>query len=65
MGFGFSVACTVLGAMGPATLHWWLMRRDNERREEEWRRNDEVRAEYSAEELSDLGEHSPSFRYSL
>ncbi|CAK4033748.1 mfs nicotinic acid transporter [Lecanosticta acicola] len=32
LGFGFSVGCTILGAMVPATLHWWLLRRANRKK---------------------------------
>lgn len=63
LGFGFSVGCTVLGAMIPATIHWWLMRKENARRgriEEV-----QVRQQYSDRELSDMGEDSPLFRYTL
>jgi hypothetical protein len=62
LGFGFSVGCTVLGAMVPATLHWFLLRGDNLRRE---KLGDEKTCEYTSQELSDLGELSPAFRYSL
>ncbi|EMC93930.1 hypothetical protein BAUCODRAFT_124680 [Baudoinia panamericana UAMH 10762] len=63
LGFGFSVGCTVLGAMIPATLHWWLLRRTNAQRD----RTDaeSVKATHTPQELSELGENSPLFRFSL
>lgn len=63
LGFGFSVGATVLGAMIPATVHWWLMRRENERREAVGA--DEVAERYTPEELGEMGEDSPLFRYTL
>jgi hypothetical protein len=33
LGFGFSVGATILGAVISATIHWWLMRRDNKQRD--------------------------------
>lgn len=62
LGFGFSVGCTILGAVVPATLHWWLLRRDNVRK---GRLSEEEVGSYTAEELSDMGELSPVFRYLL
>jgi MFS family permease len=63
LGFGFSVGATVLGAMIPATVHWWLMRRDN-------RRKDAVGVEeatmaYTPQQLSAMEEYSPLYRYTL
>lgn len=63
LGFGFSVACTVLGAMIPATIHWFLMKRENARRREVG--EVQVRQQYSDRELSDMGEDSLLFRYTL
>ncbi|KAF2001582.1 MFS general substrate transporter [Amniculicola lignicola CBS 123094] len=63
LGFGFSVGTTVLGAMIPATVHWWLMRRENAKKE----RLDiaEVQHQYIPAELGEMGEDSPLFRYTL
>ncbi|CAK7237470.1 hypothetical protein SBRCBS47491_009986 [Sporothrix bragantina] len=63
LGFGFSVGATVLGAMIPATIHWWLMRRENARRAT--LDVDAVQAQYTPAELSEMGENSPLFRYTL
>ncbi|KAI0378181.1 major facilitator superfamily domain-containing protein [Hypomontagnella monticulosa] len=63
LGFGFSVGATVLGAMIPATIHWWLMRRDNAKRDQ--MAIAEVHEQYTQEELSEMGENSPLFRYTL
>lgn len=63
LGFGFSVACTVIGAMIPATIHWWLMKRENARRRKVGEL--QVRQQYSDGELSDMEEHSPLFKYTL
>lgn len=62
LGFGFSVGCTVLGAMVPATLHWFLLRRDNERKAQLY---EEGGRKHTPQELSDMGELSPVFRYAL
>ncbi|KAL3460935.1 major facilitator superfamily domain-containing protein [Aspergillus heterothallicus] len=63
LGFGFSVGATVLGAMVPATVHWWLMRRENKRREGVDVAG--VQARYTTEELGEMGERSPLFRFTL
>ena len=63
LGFGFSVGATVLGAMIPATLHWWLLKRENRRRDGMDR--DQVLAKYTTEQLSKMEEYSPLFRYVL
>ena len=63
LGFGFSVGATVLGAMVPATVHWWLMRRENRRRE--GADLQEVKGKYTPEELGEMGEGSPLFRFTL
>lgn len=63
LGFGFSVGATILGGMLPATVHWWLLRRDNKRREAMDR--DRVLAEHTPEQLSKMEEYSPLFRYIL
>ncbi|KAJ5272917.1 Major facilitator superfamily domain general substrate transporter [Penicillium angulare] len=63
LGFGFSVGATVLGAMIPATVHWYLMRKENKRRDA----LDIVETEgkYTADELAEMGEDSPLFRFTL
>ncbi|KAH7308437.1 major facilitator superfamily domain-containing protein [Stachybotrys elegans] len=63
LGFGFSVCATVLGAMIPATIHWWLMRRENKKREV--LDADRMLAEHTADELSSMEEYSPLYRYTL
>lgn len=57
LGFGLSVGATVLGAMIPATVHWILLRRENQRR-------DRVDA-YSPEKLGEMNEESLHFRFTL
>lgn len=63
LGFGFSVGATVLGAMVPATVHWFFMRKYNLRRDS--MNPAEVQATYTAAELADMGENSPLFRFTL
>jgi hypothetical protein len=63
LGFGFSVGATVLGAMIPATVHWYLLRRENNHRDG----IDviQVHEKYTSAELGEMGEDSPLFRYAL
>lgn len=61
LGFGVSVGATVLGAMVPATIHWWLLRRENARRARLC--VDEVESMYTRAQLADMGEDSPLFRF--
>ncbi|KAK9777599.1 putative Major facilitator superfamily (MFS) profile domain-containing protein [Seiridium cardinale] len=63
LGFGFSVGATVLGAMIPATVHWWLMGRENRKRDA--MDQTQVMASYTPEELSEMAENSPMFRFTL
>ena len=63
LGFGFSVGATVLGAMIPATIHWWLMRKENRRRDT--LDVDTVQSQHTPLELSEMGENSPLFRFTL
>lgn len=63
LGFGFSVGATVLGAMIPATIHWWLMRRENRKRDA--MDQIQVAASYTPEKLGEMGEQSPLFRFTL
>ncbi len=63
LGFGFSIGATVLGAMIPATIHWWLMRRANRQRDAIDPMA--VQAQYTPAELGEMGEDSPLFRYTL
>lgn len=63
LGFGFSVGATVLGAMIPATVHWYLMRKENKRRD--GLDVDEIERTYTTEELGEMGENSPLFRFVL
>ncbi|KAJ9130830.1 Major facilitator superfamily transporter [Pleurostoma richardsiae] len=63
LGFGFSIGATVLGAMIPATIHWCLMRRENKRRDKI--DATQVRVQYTPSELSEMGEDSPLFRFTL
>lgn len=61
LGFGFSVGATVLGAMVPATVHWWLLRRENRRRA--GLAGEEVEGRYTSAQLAEMGEDSPFFRF--
>lgn len=63
LGFGFSVGATVLGAMLPATVHWFLLRMENRRREGV----DAVAVaeKYTPAELGEMGENSPLFKFTL
>ena len=63
LGFGFSVGATVLGAMIPATVHWWLMRRDNIARDS--MDSERIASEYTPEQLRDMEENSPLYRFTL
>lgn len=63
LGFGFSVGATVLGAMLPATLHWWLLRRENRKRT--LLDAQTIESMYTPIELADMGEDSPLFRFTL
>lgn len=63
LGFGFSVGATVLGGMIPATVHWWLLRRENAKREK--LDVTALQLEYTPAELGEMGEDSPLFRYTL
>ncbi|KGO40484.1 Major facilitator superfamily domain, general substrate transporter [Penicillium expansum] len=63
LGFGFSVGATVLGAMIPATIHWFLMRKENKRRG--GLDVAEIERKYTTEELGEMGEDSPLFRFVL
>lgn len=63
LGFGFSVGATVLGAMIPATVHWWLIRRENARRDRV--SQEEVLEQYTPAQLGEMGEDSPLFRFTL
>jgi MFS family permease len=63
LGFGFSVGATILGAMIPATIHWFLMRRENRRRDTLDVK--EIKATHTPGELGEMGEDSLLFRYSL
>lgn len=61
LGFGFSVGATVLGAMIPGTIHWILLKRENARRNN--MDMEEVKRIYSNEQLGEMGEDSPLFRF--
>ena len=61
LGFGFAVGATVLGAMTPCMINWYLLRRENFRRAAI--SEEEVRAKYTDEQLAAMGENSPLFRF--
>lgn len=63
LGFGFSVGATVLGAMIPATIHWWLMRKENRRRD--LLADSCATEDHGSAALDTKGENAPSFRYTL
>ena len=49
--------------MLPATIHWYLMRRDNFDKDKE--DTTEVAQKYTPAELGEMGEYSPLYRYTL
>ena len=49
--------------MIPATIHWYLMRKENKCRD--GLNIAEVERTYTAEELGEMGEDSPLFRFVL
>lgn len=49
--------------MIPATIHWYLMRRENKRRD--GLDTSEIERTYTTEELGEMGENSPLFRFVL
>lgn len=61
-GFGTSMALACAGVVSCAVLEltYWRINKDREKVSEE-----EVRAKYSLEELEDLDDRSPLFRYNL
>lgn len=63
LGFAFSVGATVLGAMISATIHWWLMKRDNQKKDD--MNINQILAEKSPKELNSIEEYSPLYRYTL
>lgn len=63
LGFGFSVGAMVLGAMIPGAIHWYLLRRDNLRRDKV--DTTEIQATHTPVQLSEMGEDSLLFRYTL
>lgn len=63
LGFGFSVGATVIGAMIPATIHWWLLKRENRKRDAI--PVDQIHEQHTPAELGELGEDSPLFRFTL
>jgi hypothetical protein len=63
LGFGFSVGATVLGAMIPASIHWFLLRRENKRRDGLDLAT--IETQYTNEQLGEMGEDSPLFRFTL
>lgn len=63
LGFSFSVGATVLGAMIPATIHWALLRRENNRRDA--LNLNEIEEKYTPAELGEMGDDNPLFRYTL
>jgi MFS family permease len=65
-GFGVSLAMLCLGITSACILRW-AYARANEQHEQELAElgEDGVRAKYSAQELLDMGDRSPFFRYAL
>jgi hypothetical protein len=49
--------------MIPATIHWYLMRKENKRRDS--LDVAEIERTYTTEELGDMGENNPLFRFVL
>ncbi|KAI5895711.1 MFS general substrate transporter [Schizophyllum commune H4-8] len=63
LGFGFSIGATVLGAMIPCMINWYLLRRENRRRDA--MDPAVIKETYTEEQLSEMGEDSPLFRFTL
>lgn len=49
--------------MIPATIHWYLLRKENKRRNS--LDIEETEGSYTTDELAEMGEDSPLFRYVL
>ncbi|KAG7783278.1 hypothetical protein KL910_005339 [Ogataea haglerorum] len=62
LGFGFSVGCTVLGAMIPCMCNYFYLRSQNRKRDA---LSQEEVDKFSLEELSELGDMAPTYRYVL
>ncbi|KAL1759715.1 major facilitator superfamily domain-containing protein [Schizophyllum commune] len=60
LGFGFSIGATVLGAMIPCMINWYLLRRENRRRDA--MDPAVIKETYTEQQLSEMGEDSPLFR---
>lgn len=65
-GFGVSLAMCVLAIIATVILRWGYST-ENKRRDQLERdvSNAEIRARYSEEEMLELGDRSPFFRYTL
>lgn len=63
LGFGFAIGATVLGVMTPCMINWFLLRRENIRREK--LDATVIHETYTQEQLQSMGEYSPLFRYTL
>ncbi|KAG7878674.1 hypothetical protein KL938_003817 [Ogataea parapolymorpha] len=62
LGFGFSVGCTVLGAMVPCMCNYFYLRSQNKKRDA---LSQEEIDKFSLEELAELGDRAPTYRYVL
>ncbi|KAG7712884.1 hypothetical protein KL950_000755 [Ogataea haglerorum] len=62
LGFGFYVGCTVLGAMIPCMCNYFYLRSQNRKRDALCQ--EEV-DKFSLEELAELGDIAPTYRYVL
>ncbi|KAG7735187.1 hypothetical protein KL948_000753 [Ogataea haglerorum] len=62
LGFGFYVGCTVLGAMIPCMCNYFYLRSQNRKRDA---LSQEEVDKFSLEELAELGDMAPTYRYVL
>lgn len=60
-GFGIITGSVILGGVLPISVYWYFLARANKRRDA--MDVDQINATYTEKQLSDMGEHSPLFRY--
>jgi hypothetical protein len=60
-GFGTSLGCTGLGCIVIPLIYWYVVRRINAQRDTI--APEEIAAKYSAEELHEMGDLAPTYRY--
>lgn len=63
VGFGICLTMLVLFGVIWPTIYYFILKRINQRRDQ--MSEDEVMAKYSEQQLADMGDNSPLFRYAL